>query len=77
MKYLVIEIQHNADGTVGNFVFAYDDRLQAESKYHSILAAAAISAVYIHSAVIMSSTGVQIAHQSYTHPTDPEEGAEE
>ena len=71
MKYLVIEIQHNLDGTVGNIVFAFDDRNQAESKYHSILASAAVSAVYIHSAVLMTSTGVQVAHQSYTH------GAEE
>lgn len=73
MKYLVIEIQHNQDGTVGNFIFAYDDRNQAESKYHSILASAAISTVYIHTAVLMSSTGVQIAHQSYTHAEEEEQ----
>ena len=72
MKYLVIEIQHNQDGTVGNFVFAYDDRNQAESKYHSILASAAVSQVYIHSAVLMTSTGVQVAHQSYTHGAEEE-----
>ena len=67
MKYLVIEIQQNADGAIGNFVFTFDDRLQAESKYHTILASAAVSAVYMHSAVLMTSTGVQVAHQSYTH----------
>lgn len=75
MKYLVIEIQQNADGTVGNFVFAYDDRLQAESKYHYLLGAAAVSSVYIHSAVLMTSTGVQVSHQSYEHV--PQEEPEE
>ena len=73
MKYLVIEIQHNQDGTVGNFVFAFDDRNQAESKYHSILAAAAVSQIYIHSAVLMTSTGVQVAHGSYTHGVEETE----
>ena len=41
-----------------------------------ILAAAAVSSVYIHAAVLMSSTGVQIAHQSYTHEPQPEEEEE-
>lgn len=67
MTYIVIEIQTSTDGTVGNFVFTFDDRNAAESKYHAILAAAAVSAVYMHSAVLMTSTGVQVAHQSYTH----------
>lgn len=73
MKYIVIEIQQNLDGTIGNFVFSYDDRNQAESKYHSILASAAVSQVYIHSAVLMTSTGVQVAHGSYTHAEEEEQ----
>lgn len=72
MKYLVIEIQQNADGTVGNFTFAYDNRLDAESKYHAILSAAAVSSIYIHSATILTSRGQQIYYQSYTHQTEEE-----
>ena len=53
-------------------VYFYDG-LEAESRYHAILAAAAVSAVPVHAAVLMSGTVVQIAHQSYTHEPQPEE----
>jgi hypothetical protein len=43
MKYLVIEIQTNSDGTVGNLISSYDNRNEAERQYYLILAAAAIS----------------------------------
>ena len=73
MNYIVIEIQQNADGTVGNFVFTYGDRNEAESKYHYILSAAAVSTVFIHTAVLMTATGVQIAHRSYSHGVEEEQ----
>lgn len=37
MKYIVVELQTNNDGTVGNLVDAYDNRDQAESKFHLVL----------------------------------------
>ena len=67
MKYLVIEIQTNADGTVGNLVYSYDNRNEAESKYHSVLAAAAISALPMHTCVLFQSDGILLARQSYVH----------
>jgi len=73
MKYLVIEIQTNTDGTVGNLVFAYDDRNQAESKYHAVLSAAAISALPMHTCVLFQSDGVLLARQSYMHEQAAEE----
>ena len=65
--YIVIEIQTNADGTVGNIVTAYPTRDAAFSKYHQILSAAAISALPVHSAVILDKYGFQIASQHFEH----------
>jgi len=67
MKYLVIEIQTNADGTVGNLVFAYDDRNQAESKYHAVLSAAAISTIPMHTCDLIQADGILLARQCYVH----------
>lgn len=72
MKYIVIELQTNSDGTVGNLVYAYDDRLQAEQKYHLILASAAVSALPSHAATILTSDGRQVANQCYRHEEEVE-----
>jgi hypothetical protein len=74
MKYLVIEIQTNADGTVGNLVFAYDDRNQAESKYHAVLAAAAISELPMHTCDLIQADGILLARQCYVHEQEAVEG---
>ena len=65
--YIVIELQTNADGTLGNFVWSFSSIEEAESKYHSVLAAAAVSVVPVHSAVILRNDGMQMAAQSYSH----------
>lgn len=67
MKYLVIEIQTSADGSVANLVTAYDDRNLAESAFHSILASAAVSNLPIHSAVIITNEGFVINRECYKH----------
>jgi len=74
MKYLVIEIQTNTDGTVGNLVFAYGDRNQAESKYHAVLSAAAISELPMHTCDLIQADGVLLARQSYVHEQEAVEG---
>ena len=72
-KYIVIEMQTNADGTVGNLVSAYDERNAAESAYHSVLASAAISSLPCHAAVLMTNEGFQLMSQCYKHPVpEPE-----
>ena len=71
MNYLVIEIQKNSDGTIGNLVFVYDNINAAESKYHTILAAAAVSSVAVHSAVLLNETGYHVKHESYNHLPAP------
>ena len=65
--YIVIELQTNANGTVGNFVWSYSDVNQAFAKYHSVLAAAAVSNLPVHSCVILRNDGQQIAAQAYRH----------
>ena len=47
--FIVMEIQTSEQ--VATIVNAYDDRNQAENKYHAILSAAAVSAVPKHGAV--------------------------
>lgn len=72
MKFIVIELQTNTDGAVGNLVYSYDTRAEAESKYHAVLSAAAVSAVPIHAAVLMDSTGFFLERKAYKHEVTQE-----
>lgn len=64
-KYIVFEIQTGT--TVATLVTSFDDRNAAESAYHQVLASAAISAVPIHSAMIITSSGIVIKNETYYH----------
>ena len=72
-QYYILEIQQYANGEYGHIVhFAYDEdadkaRLKAEAKYHEVLAAAAISELPTHSAIIVSQEGFPVLHQCYKH----------
>ena len=67
MKYIVVELQKNAEGVVSNLVYSFDTLAEAESKYYTILASAAISTVPVHSAIIVSEEGFPVKHQCYKH----------
>ena len=67
MKYIVIEMQKNAEGMVSNLVTAHDTLAEAESKFYTILASAAINEVPVHSAIIVSEEGFPVKHQCYKH----------
>lgn len=67
MNYLVIEIQTNANGTVGNLVYSYADRNTAEQKYHLILSSAAVSQLPSHAAALMTSEGQLLERKCYHH----------
>jgi len=67
MTYTVIELQN---GVVGANVWTYDNINAAENKFHSILAAAAISSVETHAAVLLNDTGFCVKHECYTHPVE-------
>lgn len=72
MKYLVIEIQKFDNGAMSTPSYAYDNINSAESKYHAILSGAAVSALPVHSAVLMNETGYLIHSQSYNHEPESE-----
>jgi len=63
--YIVLEIQTST--SVATIVNSYSDRNTAESRYHQILSAAAISNVPKHSAVLMNDIGETIKTEAYIH----------
>lgn len=63
--YIVIELQKNAEGVVSNLVTSHNTLAEAESKFYTILAAAAINEVPVHSAIIVSEEGFPVKHQCY------------
>ena len=67
MKYIVIEMQKNAEGQVANLVTDHNTLAEAESKFYTILASAAVNDVPTHSAIIVSEEGFPVKHQCYKH----------
>lgn len=73
-KYLVTEIQHWDTGAVQNPTWSYDDRNKAESKFHTVLAAAAVSKLPVHSAMLFTDEGFTLDSKCYKHDAEtPEE----
>ena len=77
-QYYVVEIQQYENGEYGHLVhFAYDEndntaRLKCESKFYEVLAAAAVSELPKHSAIMFDSSGAPQMHKCYVHTTAPE-----
>lgn len=71
--FIVIELQTNPNGTVGNIVSAYPTQDEAFSKYHNILSYAAVSSLPCHAAAILDNKGMQIAAQYFEHEVTPNE----
>ena len=67
MKYIVIEMQKNTEGQVANLVTDHNTLAEAESKFYTILASAAINDVPVHSAIIVSEEGFPVKHNCYKH----------
>lgn len=67
MKYIVIEIQTMPDGSVAHLVTVKNTRAEAESTWHSIMAAAAISTLPTHAATILDSAGFSLLSGVYHH----------
>lgn len=65
--FIVMEIQN---GTVLP-VIVKESRAEAESAYHMILAAAAISTVEVHTAVLMTNEGFMLESKCYKHEVEP------
>ncbi len=86
-QYYIIEIQKYQDGGFGHIVHWASDadadraRMKAESKYHEVLAAAAISELPQHAATLLASDGTELMRQCYVHSgpfaePEPEEAGE-
>lgn len=71
--FIVVEIQVNADGTAGALVTSFADQNAAESAYHTILAAAAVSSLPKHGAIMFSDEGFPLMHACYKHAHPDEE----
>ena len=69
--YIVVELQKTGD-QVGNFVYAYKNRNEAESRFYAVLSAAAVSEVPVHSAVLIDEQCNLYNSGVYEHP--PKEG---
>lgn len=75
--YIVIELQASTDGTVGSLVYAFDNLDEAQSRYHAILAAAAVSVLPCHAAIILRNDGMPIEYRSFKHATEAAAAIEE
>lgn len=71
--YFILETQVDANG-VGAVLPAQtrDNRNEAESVYHSILATAAVSNVAYHGAIILDENCYPVMHNSYEHIEEEE-----
>lgn len=78
MDYIVLEIQTGKDDAVATIAETFADRGQAEFRYHTALAYAAVSELPLHAASLLQSDGRVLECRSYAHdapePGQPEEG---
>ena len=70
MKYLIIEMQTDAEGNVATITTQKDTLNEAFSVYYMILAAAALSTLPHHAAVILRSDGFSMAFQDFAHESE-------
>ena len=71
--YIVIELQTDVNGTVGNLVYSYNNRNEAEQKYHLVLASAAVSQLPSYACALMTSEGQLLERKCYHHTIEETE----
>ena len=71
MNYIVIEMQ-TTNGVTAAIINTFDNYPQAEQKYHTVLAAAAVSAVPTHAAAMLTERGNLVKYECYEHGEAPE-----
>ena len=69
----IAEIQGLGGERFAHLVTMAATRLEAEAEYHRILAAAALSALPTHAALIFDGEGVPVRHACYRHPESERE----
>ena len=65
--YLIIKIQKSNSGQLAYLVTTHATQPEAEQKYHAVLSAAAVSAIDVHSAVMLDDTGAKLKGETYYH----------
>lgn len=74
MTYVIVEIQTHANGSVGHLTYQLGEKNGAEEKYHTCLAAAAVSALPCHAVAMLDEQGRLIKREMYKHDTEASEG---
>ena len=72
--YIVIETQTANGATAVVTPEVYADRNEAESKFHTVLAAAAVSNVEVHACTVLNEYGVAVLNGAYHHNPAPASG---
>jgi len=65
--YIIQEMQTNGSQTALVPALTYADKNQAESAYHTALAAAAVSAVQVHTVLMYDEHGSTLKRDFYEH----------
>ena len=65
MTYIIVEIQTYDNGSVGHLTYQLGDQSSAEEKYHTCLAAAAVSGHPCHAVAMLDSQGRLIKREMY------------
>lgn len=73
--YYIVEIQKNAEGVYAHLVHTAQTRNEGESVYFQVLAAAAISKLPLHSAILFTDRGALEMSRYYLHNTENQEPA--
>ena len=62
--FVVIELQQSGE-SLQHIVTVHATLREAESKYHTVLAAAAVSGLTVHSAVLLTAAGSVVKSECY------------
>jgi hypothetical protein len=65
-KYIVVELQKTGD-QVGSLITAHDTLKDAHFKFYSVAAAASISDIDMHTAVLLSERGLPMERICFEH----------
>ena len=67
--FIVVELQKNGE-QLGNIVTSFSTIQEAEHKFHTVAAAAAISNVEKHSVILINDDGFTIERTAFEHPQE-------
>ena len=71
--FVILELQASANDVAIVPPVKYQTRAEEEQAYHQTLAYAAVSAVPVHSVLLMTGEGQVLRSESYKHPAESEE----